>query len=113
MKESRKIFVAFVLLMGFIFNFAHSELDFLVPESDMSHYTHDFCQIVDSASVKNTQIINLDFLKIVHPGYADFCIISDIKIHSQTQLKYSDNNSPGKTEISGTPLFVINRSLLI
>ncbi|MGE5401002.1 MAG: hypothetical protein ACM3S2_11410 [Ignavibacteriales bacterium] len=113
MKEKYKYIVAFILLMGFAFNFAHSEFDFMTPEGDTTHYAHDFCQLTNApafnASVSAGSFIHYN----PQPFSAMACILPETILASGLQLKNIANISPGNSKATGTPLFVINRTLLI
>lgn len=111
MNESKKYIIALVLLIGLIFNFAHSELGFMTPEGDSAHHAHDYCQLMDGATAKNHDTVNVNLLKNIQPAFVIFFIIACVSLN--TLFRQFVNISPGRTGITDIPLFVKNRTLLI
>lgn len=105
--------IALILLMGFIFNFAHSELGFMVPQGDDSHSHHDYCSLVKNANTNSalsthsvTASIEHQFFAIV-PFLIEKCELSGCLYSQMPDMPYAQSGIPD------TPLFVINRALLI
>jgi len=111
MKEKLKNIIPLLLLLGFVFNFAHSELDFLTPEGDTSHYAHEFCQL--TKAFNNSTGSHSFIQKNMQPHFPLVCILPETNHYSNLLLepfvKIQHENS-GKGDI---PIFVINRTLLI
>ncbi len=61
-----KTITAFFLLLGFIFFFAHCEINLLpVPSEGVHHAGHDFCDVVNKARIQHSSIIQK---KIISSG---------------------------------------------
>lgn len=113
MKERYTYIAAIILLLGFMFNFAHSELGFMTPEGDVDHHSHDFCQLTSAATAKHNITADSFALKNVQSFFSMVCILPEAAPVSNSMLRQFANLSPGGTCMSDTPLFVINRTLLI
>lgn len=113
MKENFRNILAFILLMSFMFNFAHSELGFMTPEGDNDHAAHDFCHLINAATAKKSLSADAFIQKDAKPHLTFSCILPEISPVSVSMLRLAAALSPGIRSNSETPLFVINRTLLI
>ncbi|MDP4174495.1 MAG: hypothetical protein Q8933_11030 [Bacteroidota bacterium] len=113
MSSRLKYLIAFFLLAGFVFNFAHSELDFLTTENDIAHEAHDYCQLVNAASEKDIDSSHSHALKNYHTEFIFFSIIPESPTDFNSLLKHCITFSPGESDLSSTPLFIRERILLI
>lgn len=104
---------ALVLLLGFIFNFAHSELDFLTPEGDIGHHAHDYCQLTNAPSAKQAETGKILIQKNLHPQIAPDCLLPASTAGSAALSSAGIEDQFCRRCLPHIPLFVINRTLLI
>ena len=98
-----------VLLILLAFNFIHSEIIDQFDGSGECHQTHDYCKLVEAASVKTLspdKVVTNDFLLI------DFICPHCLKFVNSKELyeKYQ-NNSFQHLELP--PAYLVNRTFLI
>jgi hypothetical protein len=102
-----KKFIAFTLLIGLVFLFAHSELGLFEYNKEM-HDTHDYSNLVESARVEKTTTITVRLNDIV--GYlivCNYCFVctKEFRLQEKNLVYYKLKQR--------TPPFILNRSLLI
>ncbi|MBU2444333.1 MAG: hypothetical protein KJ666_02000 [Bacteroidetes bacterium] len=102
-----KKFFAHIILIGFAFLFAHSELGFFEHNKEV-HDTHDYCNLVKSAKVEKTTTItvrlndNFDYLIVCNDC---FLCTKEFLLQEKNLVYYKLKQE--------TPTFILNRTLLI
>lgn len=102
-----KKFIAFTILIGLVFLFAHSELG-LFEHNKVVRDTHDYCNLVESAKVEKTTTITVRLNDIV--GYLIVC--NDCFVCTK-EFRLQEKNLVHYKLKQETPTFILNRTLLI
>ncbi len=100
--------LALSVLYVLLFEFVHSELDLITSEQD-NHSAHDFCSLVEAASViksvdKSSELAKVHLLAAANFYSAGF----DIK-----PTFHGVNLTPVACNIPNQEIYIINSSLLI
>ncbi len=102
-----KIFALSVLSV-LIFEFVHSELDLITSDQD-NHSKHDFCSLVEAASVNKSVDKSADYSKVYF--MSDACAYFHQSRIDETFQHL--NISPQKYINTNQGIYIINSSLLI
>lgn len=102
-----KKLLSYIILFGFAFLFAHSELGFFEYNKEVDD-AHDYCNLVESARVEKTNTITVRLNDIV--GYLTVC--NDCFVCTK-EFQLQEKNLVYYKLKQGTPTFIINRTLLI
>lgn len=101
--------ICLLILSVFAFHFLHSEFDLLLSEYDHDHYEHDYCHLVDSASVATFKYTPQDILKII-PAIIPAIFLLITAAGNEFHFNLADILAYRNT---GKQLYLRNRILLI
>jgi len=102
--------LAIILLAGFSYNFLHSELGILSVEDGKCHIEHDYCNLVQSTTVKD-----INYAKIVLK-IKSVCIITPAIIGRSLDSNPFPGYIPEPFHVNlqnGKPVYLQNRTFLI